>query len=450
MSRRHFLNAARATAALLLGLGLATTAPAQAGDARGDDAQAGGSGLRLSASAFGTLGWAQSDQPWAYQRHLDEDGTLRRDSVFGAQLDAQFTPEWSATVQARLAPSTRHESRWDLRASWAFAAWRPNNDWLLRLGKLRAPLFLRSEQLDVGQTYAEMRLPAEIYTLAPTNDFTGPHLTRTWNLGSGEFTAEAYRGSARLTKRTWLRQGLPPQQPAGHQYTDVDTTLQGLVGTWRAPDYTARVGLHHSRTERVDGQGFSVRPVWAPLGPGIGYWQTEAGTPGPGAPRVAAINNVVLSLGGEARWGAGWRVSGELVRILQRDVELGNETTGANLTLYRQWGAFTPYLGLSSLRSSGAEPGWQRTLDSSTVPAMVPGAGLLNGLMRVRADGTQVYDQWSLALGSAYALSPRHRLKLEWLHTRARVSSMIDVPAGEPLERPRRVNVLSFGMSFVY
>ncbi len=448
MRRPPFPTARHAAAALLLALGLAAPAHAQAGD--GPGAPTGGSGLSLSASAFGTLGWARSDQPWAYQRHIDDDGTLLRDSVFGAQLDVQFTPEWSATVQARLAPSTRHENRWDLRASWAFAAWRPNNDWLLRLGKLRAPLFLRSEHLDVGQTYAEMRLPAEIYTLAPTNDFTGLHLTRTWALGGGEFAAEAYRGSARLTKRTWLRNGLPPQQPAGHQYTDVDTTLQGLVGTWRAPDYTARLGLHHSRTERADGTGFTVRPVWAQLGPGIGYWQTEAGTPGPGAARVGAINNYVVALGGEAAWAGGWRVSAELVRILQRDVELGNETTGVNLTLYRSWGAFTPYLGLSSLRSSGAEPGWQRTLDSTTVPAMVPGAGLLNGLLRVRADGTQVYDQHSLALGSAYALGPRHKLKLEWLHTRARVSSMIDVPAGEPLERTRRVNVLSIGMSFVY
>ena len=83
--------------------------------------------------------------------------------------------------------------------------------------------------------YEEARLPAEIYSLAPSNDFTGAAVARSWNLPSGEFSLEVYRGSADLTKRFWLREGIPSLQPAGPLYREVKTTVQGLSLTWRAP-----------------------------------------------------------------------------------------------------------------------------------------------------------------------------------------------------------------------
>ncbi|MBI5259462.1 MAG: hypothetical protein HY855_23375 [Burkholderiales bacterium] len=407
-------------------------------------------GPSWSFSAFGTLGWAQSNRPWRYQRHIDENGTVQRDTLFGAQVDAQFTPEWSATLQARLAPSTDKDTAWSLRASWAFIGWRPSNDWLLRVGKLRAPLFLRSEHLDVGQTYPEARLPAEIYDLAPTSDFTGVHITRSWSLDGGDLALEAYHGQADLTKRFWLRQGLPPLQPAGAMYTQANTMAEGLVASWRAPEHSLRLGWHHSRTRRTDGSGLLVRPVLATLGPGISYWQTDNALPGPGVPMVDAINNNVLTLGGEAALGRGWHLSGEWVRVTQRDTELGNETLGSTLTLSRQWDAFTPYLRWSSLRTTGKLRQWIDLLDSTTVPAFVPGAALLNASMRLQADARPHYDQQSVALGTAYAVTPSSRIKAEWMRTRATRSSMFDLPADEPLEKRRRVDVFSLSYSFVY
>src|SRR3990167_2590257 len=59
----------------------------------------------LSASGFGTLGYAVSDQPYNYQRFIDDGGTFKRDTVLGGQLDSKFSAELSATVQAKVAPS---------------------------------------------------------------------------------------------------------------------------------------------------------------------------------------------------------------------------------------------------------------------------------------------------------------------------------------------------------
>ncbi len=65
-------------------LPLALAAPAQAVD--------------LAWSGFGTLGYAQSDQPVNYQRFIDEKGTFKRDSVLGAQVDARLNTAAQITV----------------------------------------------------------------------------------------------------------------------------------------------------------------------------------------------------------------------------------------------------------------------------------------------------------------------------------------------------------------
>src|SRR5690606_38874397 len=100
----------------------------------------------LSFSGFGTLGYAMSDRAYRYQRFIDERGGFQRDTVLGGQVDWQLAAQWSATYQAMAAPSVGNDEDWSLRTTWAFLSWRPNNDWLLRAGKQRVPLFLNAEK----------------------------------------------------------------------------------------------------------------------------------------------------------------------------------------------------------------------------------------------------------------------------------------------------------------
>jgi hypothetical protein len=439
----HPLHPGRRLAGLIGALALAGAASAE--PVASDPAPEPG-GPTLSWSAFGTLGWAVTDQPWAYQRHLDEHGSFERDSVLGAQLDSQFSPEWSATLQARLAPSDHDDKRWDLQASWAFVAWRPNNDWLVRAGKLRTPLFLRSEQLDVGQTYSEARLPADIYTIAPTSDFTGVHVTRQWEIGEGELSLDAYRGQADLSKRIWVRTGMLPAMPAGAHYREVRSQAQGLVATWSDPDNRVRLGLHQIRTRPSDGNGILVRPVWAQLGPGIGYWKTNAAQPGPAVASTAEIHNDFIVLGGEHIWPGGWRLAGELVRVIQHDTELGMDAWGGYLSVYRTLGRVTPYASVAQLRSTATSRHWQATLDGTSVP----GGSALTTSMQISADALQAYDQHTWAIGAAYTTSPTSSVKLEWMRTSSHQSSMYDLPAGAPLVAPRRVDVYTINYNFVF
>ena len=102
----------------------------------------------VTVSGFGTLGYAISDKPYSYQRYIDEQGTFDRDSRLAVQVDAALSRRWSATAQLKFAPDEDSDSRWAPRLSWGFLSWRPDDDWLLRVGKLRP----RSRQLAFGLT----------------------------------------------------------------------------------------------------------------------------------------------------------------------------------------------------------------------------------------------------------------------------------------------------------
>ena len=79
--------------------------------------------------------------------------------------------------------SSRSDDRWRAKAAGEFVAWRPDNDWLVRAGKMRLPPHLHSESLDVGVATDMARLPYKMYSLAPTNDFTGLSIGRSFAWG---------------------------------------------------------------------------------------------------------------------------------------------------------------------------------------------------------------------------------------------------------------------------
>ena len=70
------------------------------------------SAVDINWSGFGTAGYTISDQPYKYQRFIDDHGTFKRDSVLGAQVDFKFNQQWGAAVQAKLSPSDHSDTQW--------------------------------------------------------------------------------------------------------------------------------------------------------------------------------------------------------------------------------------------------------------------------------------------------------------------------------------------------
>jgi hypothetical protein len=390
-----------------------------------------------SLSGFGTVGYARSDRGYTYQRFIDDAGTWQRDSKLGAQLDLSLSPQWSMTGQVVFGPSEREDDNFELKTTWLFASWRPDNDVLFRLGKQRTPLYLNSENLDVGQTYEFVRLPMEMYALSPTQDLTGLYGSRTWlNDAGGEFSVEAMYGRTTFWSRSHLRD-------LGTQYFGIESTVGSLVLNWRDERTRWRAGWHHARSRQANG---SEAPVTYPFTP-PGFYLVG----GPGVPTTATFRNDIFVLGGEVEVAPGWRLVAEAARNLQHDIRVAPGSAAGYVAVIHQVGPWSPYASLARVVSKGSGAQTINQLDGVTLPGQDPQTLMINASQRAAADGYPTTYQTSLALGTSYALTGRSKLKVEWLQTQVgRRSSLVDSPAGGPSIGDQGVRVWSLNYNFTF
>jgi hypothetical protein len=404
----------------------------------------------LSLSGFGTIGYARSDRPYAYERFIDDRGTFRRDSILGMQADARFLSRWGATVQATLAPPIDRDNGWRATPTWAFVSYRPDDDWLLRAGKLRIPVYLHTANMDVGATFDVARLPVETYTITPISDFTGAAFSKTWHADSGEWALEGYWGSTATHFRYFIRDDFPPLSRSGPSFVPVDVESGGLVLTLTRAEDTYRIGMHHSAAIHREGKEFPKRFPFVNIAPGIGYYQTDKRLPGPGTEGSSRAPVQTFTLAADIGLPGAFRAVGEYTRRRVDGFVTGPDSHGAYLTLYERSGRWTPYVTAARMLSMPGSRKIRDAVNRSRVPDSIPGAALINASQRLGADMIPAYDQGSLAIGTSYALTPTSKLKAEWMRIRmGGASTLIDAPPGSDI-RNERINVFSLSYNFVF
>ena len=396
-----------------------------------------------SFSGYGTLGYAQSDQENAYQRFINDNGTIKRDTVLGAQLSARFNPEWSATIQAKLAPAA--DSGQDIKATlgWAFLSYRPSNDWLFRVGKLRIPFYLNSENADVGTTFTAARLPIEVYSTAATVDFVGASFAKTWQLDDSELVLDGYWGKA--NDASWRFYARDPNGPPvqlttdgqpGEFFAKLNTESGGLRLSLNKDGNTFLAGIHRAKTTPRDTP--TLGPSTYVLGPdiGIGNYHVPASD-------TFKITTTTAHLGASVDLGHSFRTTGEFVRRKNAGSNLAPDSKGFYLSLEKEVGAWTPYLTYAKLTTKNR--GLYRAVNNAQPPPSP-----FNGYQRALADTVVVYDQQSWALGASYAINSKNKIKAEWsVVDTGLASSFVDAsPGGESGDK--HINVFSLSYSFTF
>jgi hypothetical protein len=403
-------------------------------------------------SGFGTVGYARSDNEHRYQRFIDSDGTLTRDTLFGVQADAALTPEVSATVQVRLAPAGNSDKEWNARLPWAFLSWRPSNELTVRGGKLRIPMLLYSENIDVGTTFPFARLPIEMYSILPTWDFYGLSVSRSWMPGKLEVDLEGFAGWAHGTWRVYLRdQQLLTGARPGAWHEGISGAFVGGILTVREAENRYRFAALAWDTQ-LDTLQFGADYPYVQVAPGVGYYQVDNRLPGPGVSMKDRVRFYTLSAGVERELSAGFRLVGELAWRRSEKISLasGTNSLGAYLALLKPMGSWTPYVYGASLRSSDYARNLYSNLERSRLPASVPGADIVNVSQRWAADSALVFDQRTVALGTTYALGRGQLIKAEWQRTRTGLTSAFyDAPLGAS-SSGQKVDVFSLSYSFTF
>jgi len=397
----------------------------------------------FSLSGYGTIGYAQSDQEYAYQRFIDDNGTFKRDTILGAQLSARFDPEWSATVQAKLAPAADSDKTVKATLSWAFVSFRPTDDWLFRAGKLRIPFYLNSENADVGTTFTPARLPVEVYSTAATVDFVGASFAKTWQLNENELVLDGYWGKANdASWRFYARDPngppvqLTPDGQPGEFFAKLNTESRGLRLSLNRGENTFLVGIHRADTTPRDSPNLGPSTYVPAAYPFFGTVYIPAAD-------TYKITTTTAHMGASIDLGHGFRTTGEFVRRKNAGSTLSPDSKGFYLTLQKEVGSWTPYLTYAKLTTKNRD--LYRAVNTAQPPPSP-----FNGLERALADVIVVYDQHSWALGTSYAINSNNKIKAEWSVVETGLaSSFVDAPPGGE-SGDQRINVFSLSYNFTF
>ena len=151
---------------------------------------------RMRVDGFLTAGISYSTEevPLNFSNTRDElDFTAI--SLAGLQFEFSVSDKTSATVQL----VAKGRDAWDVEASWAYLSHEVSDNLQARIGRIRTPLFMYSNIIDVGYAYPWTKPPAEIYGIGTSiENFEGIDLSWTYNTGPVAHMLTGYVGAAKL------------------------------------------------------------------------------------------------------------------------------------------------------------------------------------------------------------------------------------------------------------
>jgi len=378
-------------------------------------------------SGFGTLGAVSTDTDKAeYATSVLQPGGAKKkadfgvDSLIAGQVDARFTPQFSAVIQA-VANRTADDD-YVPHVEWAFLRYDVTGNLNVRGGILAVPVFMLSDSRLVGFSYPWVRPPTALYSQVPFTNFRGADLTWRPEANGITFTVQPYAGNAR------------PEIPSGdsHLTADLeklwDVNLAAEMGPW-----TVRAGYLKTRFTYRDP---SIQPLFE------GLRQVDPLIPG-----AAALANDLDTIDKPitfASIGASYESGNILVQAeygkRKADLFLA-DTSSYYATFGYRFGNVMPLVTVSRVKT-----------DSPTSQSLVPAVGPLAPIaigVNTLLQGQNVLQK-AIALGVRYQFHKNADVKLQW--------DRIDLPNGsvgnfqhaQPGFAGSNVNVYSAAVDFVF
>jgi hypothetical protein len=280
-------------------------------------------------SGFGTIGASSTDSLTGYDRGLDKSSSPAwvNDTKAGIQADVNLSSKMSITAQVVAKQSSTDDGRLAVQGEWLFGAYKVDDSTKVRAGKLRLPLFMMSEQLDVGKAYTLAKLPLEMYGQAPTNGYVGVDALKTFEVGEdGSLTVQPYIGSSRFDGR-----GINPMDGTTMFKTFEADNIRGLSVVFDYNDILRlRTGYMATSLSYKDEKGSMIGDMMTSM--------------------VDKVDASFTSLGAQVKLGS-TTISGEYGQRRVNSAAFA-DTDGRYLTVEHKFGAFTPYATYSAISSN--------------------------------------------------------------------------------------------------
>ena len=128
-------------------------------------------------------------------RGISEDLSFEKDSRFGLQISSDVTDRMSVVAQLL---GRGENNNFNAIVEWAYIDYEIHDIANIHVGKIKQPVYLVNDYVEVGYAYPWIRPPQEVYLLNnPLNTVNGIELLLQFPVGPGTLSFQPYIGSNR-------------------------------------------------------------------------------------------------------------------------------------------------------------------------------------------------------------------------------------------------------------
>ncbi|WP_127714608.1 hypothetical protein [Halobacteriovorax sp. HLS] len=150
----------------------------------------------LNINGFGTFTYQRSDSEAIYYDSITNKNNFFLGTKAGISLNRSFSNEWDFTMMF-LAKADRN-GEITPHIDILQAAWKPNSNFVARVGRFRLPVWMISEYLEVGILIPWIRPPDEVYATIPLEEINGLNASYNFELSDLYFNIDAFTGVGAL------------------------------------------------------------------------------------------------------------------------------------------------------------------------------------------------------------------------------------------------------------
>ncbi|MEE9337882.1 MAG: hypothetical protein V3U87_07355, partial [Methylococcaceae bacterium] len=351
---------------------------------------------------------------------------IATDSRLGVQLDVDLNDYWHISSQfiARDHAGDFLEQNLD----WAYLRWYPNEDTVVRAGRMGFDAFLLSDYRNVGFAYPWMRPPHEFYANIPISHYDGIDIKKSFSLDNGDFLSlKAFAGyiSTQLSEEYYDTELEGPMAGANIMYEK---------GSWRF-----RAGYTYIRQiVDIDTRDLKLQindPATNFLFPNLNQLARLI--------TFKDSNIHFMSLGTSYDDGT-WLAHAEASYMDTKGQDLFNpDTASAYLSIGRRFSNVTLY----SLY--GVSYSFQKKTNVPTPRFPEPRLLQLHQVVEERFN-SQAINQQSLSIGLRWDFHPKVAFKAQWSHYWLGEDGDSLWYRDIGVDTPENVNVMSFGIDFIF
>jgi len=370
------------------------------------------------------------------------DGTV--DTKIGAQATYRLNSTFSGTVQ--IISKKGPDNTFFPTTEWAYLKIEPTNKLAIRIGRIRVPVFLISDSLDVGYSQHWLRPPVEVYGPVPISRTTGIDLVYKMNVGDAMFTVQPVIGQS-----TFKIKGSPTTGGKAENAKALNATLEFENFTFRAGYLDGKLTLP-TETDGDNEVAAAIDSLNAGFAPFLTPAQQAAYTQLANSARARKVKVSFTGVGAIYDNGS-LLVQSEYTR--RKGTEGFPDATAWYVSSGYRFGKWMPYATYAKLRTTSSMyyTDSLNTIISNTPVPMVGSPGVSDLMTALRQ--SDFSDQHTISLGVRYDVMKHVDIKAQFDHVTtggpagSNKGLFANTSSGFRAEK-NNVNVLSIAVDFAF